>query len=224
MGVFSRLSDIINANINTLLDKAEDPQKMIRLMIQEMEETLIEVRTDSAKVIADKKDIQRRHEFLLSSAADWESKAELALSKMREDLAKGALQEKAKALSDADVIGGELEKLDATLTKLQNDIGKLQQKITDAKARQKTLLMRTKTAQSHLTVKKQLDKTNSNEVMLKFDRFENKLNDMEAQVDSYDTQQRSLADEIGELETEEKINTELEALKAKLKLKDSSPK
>ena len=216
MGVFSRLTDIFNSNINALLDKAEDPEKMIRLMIHEMEETLVEVRSDLAGVIAQRKSVQSDRERYFRLAEDWEAKAELAIKKSREDLAKGALVEKNKALRQVELVDDELATLETTLTKFQDDIVKLQQKIDEAKARQKAILMRARTAESRLSVKKQLERSKSNDVTLKFDRFERRLNDLESQVDAYDYEQRSLADQIEELEAEESIDKELAALKARM--------
>jgi len=137
MSIFSRLSDIINSNISALLDKAENPEKMIRMVIQEMEETLVEVRSGTAKVIAEKKTLSRRAEQLRKQATDWESKAELALTKGREDLAKAALLEKANIQASIEITENDLAKLDKTLDKLSTEIEQLQAKLNDARARQK---------------------------------------------------------------------------------------
>ena len=144
MGIFSRFSDIVNSNINSLLDKAEDPQKMVRLIIQEMEDTLVEVRSTSARLIAEKKDVQRQQQRVEHEVLDWENKAELALSKEREDLAKQALIEKQKAQQAVDSLQQELERVDESLSKLNDEISQLQEKLADAKARQKTIMMREK--------------------------------------------------------------------------------
>ena len=128
MSIFNRLSDIINSNISTLLDKAENPQKLIRMVIQEMEETLVEVRSGTAKVIAEKKTLSRRAEKLRKQAADWEAKAELALSKGREDLAKAALLEKSNIVSSVEITEKDLKKLNETLDKLSVEIEQLQAK------------------------------------------------------------------------------------------------
>ena len=133
MGIFSRFTDIINSNINAILDKAEDPEKMVRLIIQEMEETLVEVRTQSAKLIADKKELNRRIERLRREAEDWDSKAEIALNKGREDLARAALKEKTEATEEAAIIESDLDVIDGNLDKLSGDIQLLQQKLVDAK-------------------------------------------------------------------------------------------
>ena len=147
MGIFSRLTDIINSNINALLDKAEDPEKMVRLIIQEMEETLVEVRTQSAKLIADKKELGRRGERLTREADDWETKAETALANSREDLARAALKEKTRALETAELIANDLGVVEENLLKLGSDITALQQKLGDAKSRQKALIVRSKAAE-----------------------------------------------------------------------------
>ena len=216
MGIFSRFTDIINSNINAILDKAEDPEKMVRLIIQEMEETLVEVRTQSAKLIADRKELNRRIERLQREAQDWESKAEIALSKEREDLARAALKEKQGAEEAMAQIEADLEVIDHNLEKLSRDIAQLQQKLSDAKARQKALIVRGKTAQSRMGVKRQIHDVNIEEAMSRFDRYERRIDDLEGEVEAYDLGQRSLADEIDELETDEKVDEELERLKARL--------
>ena len=216
MGIFSRFTDIINSNINAILDKAEDPEKMVRLIIQEMEETLVEVRTQSAKLIADRKELNRRIERLQREAQDWESKAEIALSKEREDLARAALKEKQGAEEAMVQIEADLEVIDHNLEKLSGDIAQLQQKLSDAKARQKALIVRGKTAQSRMGVKRQIHDVNIEEAMSRFDRYERRIDDLEGEIEAYDLGQRSLADEIDELETDEKVDEELERLKARL--------
>jgi len=137
MGIFSRFSDIVNSNINALLDKAEDPEKMVRLIIQEMEDTLVEVRSSSAKVIAEKKELTRNVERIEADAQQWQQKAELALNKEREDLARAALAERQKALDSADLIKQQLEQVELHLNQLQQETTQLQDKLADAKSRQK---------------------------------------------------------------------------------------
>ncbi len=216
MGIFSRFADIVNANINSLLDKAEDPEKMVRLIIQEMEDTLVEVRSSSARTLADKKDVVRRMERLLAEADDWQAKAELALSKEREDLARQALVEKQKCNESADVMKQELEQLDDQVARLQDEITQLQSKLEDAKARQKTILMRGKTASSRLDVKTKLNSGKINDALSRFEAYERKIDNLEAEVESYELGNKSLADEFADLEASEKVDSELEALKAKL--------
>lgn len=216
MGIFSRFADIVNANINSLLDKAEDPEKMVRLIIQEMEDTLVEVRSSSARTLADKKDVVRRMERLLAESDDWQAKAELALSKEREDLARQALVEKQKCNESADVMKQELEQLDDQVARLQDEITQLQSKLEDAKARQKTILMRGKTASSRLDVKTKLNSGKINDALSRFEAYERKIDNLEAEVESYELGNKSLADEFADLEASEKVDSELEALKAKL--------
>lgn len=220
MGIFSRISDIINANINSLLDSAENPEKMIRLVIQEMEETLIEVRTNSARLLAEKKELLRRNDRLFRQADDWQAKAELALSKGRDDLAKAALVEKATVNDVIAVVDTDLQKLEETLNKLTDEIEKLQLKLNDAKARQKTILMRTKATQNRVTVNRKLNDYSVDEAMNKMDYFEKKIDQMESQIEADTIGKPSLRDEFEELEMEDKIDQELEELKTKM----NSPK
>ena len=216
MGIFSRFTDIVNSNINSLLDKAEDPEKMVRLIIQEMEDTLVEVRSASAKTLANKKDIVSQIAKYESDAADWQSKAELALSKDREDLARAALQERKKSAEAAETLTKELAIVDAQISKLQDEIGQLQDKLADAKSRQKTIIMRQKTASSRLEVKKTLDSTKGDNARGRCEQYERKIDDLESQVESYDLGQKSLQDEFAELEAGDKVDDELAALKAKM--------
>ncbi|OUS52849.1 phage shock protein PspA [Shewanella sp. SACH] len=220
MGIFSRFADIINSNISALLDKAEDPEKMVRLIIQEMEDTLVEVRSTSAKVLAEKKELQRRINRVLEQVQDWQDKAELALSKDREDLAKAALVEKQKATGLADTLNQELAVIDEHIARLKDEVSMLQEKLLDAKARQKTIILRTQTASSRLEVKKQLDSSKIDNAMLKFEQYERRVEGLEAQVESYDLgSKKTLADEFAALEAEDSVNAELAALKAKVKAK-----
>lgn len=216
MGIFSRFSDIVNSNINALLDKAEDPEKMVRLIIQEMEDTLVEVRSTSAKTIAEKKELQRVVARLEAEVAEWQAKAELALTKDREDLARAALAERQKAAEQAVTVNAEIANLDNHISKLQDEVGQLQEKLADAKARQKAILMRQKTVASRLEVRKTLDSSRLHDAMHKFERYEQKIDSLEAQVESYDLGKKTLRDEFAELAAQEKIDSELAALKAKL--------
>jgi|TARA_R110001583_G_scaffold39758_2_gene127376 phage shock protein A len=219
MGIFSRFTDIINSNINNLLDKAEDPAKMVRLIIQEMEDTLVEVRSSSAKTLADKKEITRRVTRFENEAQQWQEKAELALSKDREDLARAALIEKKKSSENAQTLLQDLMHTEEHIMKLQSEISQLQEKLADAKSRQKTIIMREKTVNSRLKVKKNIDSNKVDDALSRFDRYERKIDDLEGQVESYDMGSKSLADEIADLESNEKVDDELASLKAKMKKK-----
>ncbi|MFQ3208785.1 MAG: phage shock protein A [Colwellia sp.] len=219
MGIFSRFTDIINSNINNLLDKAEDPAKMVRLIIQEMEDTLVEVRSSSAKTLADKKELTRQVSRLEQDAEQWQEKAELALNKDREDLARAALMEKKKSSESAQALVDELIHTDEHLSKLQDEISQLQDKLSDAKARQKAIVIREKSASSRLKVKENLHSTRVNDALNRFDHYERKVDDIEAAVESYDLGSKSLADEIAGLASDEKVDEELAQLKAKMKNK-----
>ncbi|MFT5716221.1 MAG: phage shock protein A [Oleiphilaceae bacterium] len=217
MGVFSRFTDIINSNINNLLDKAEDPAKMVRLIIQEMEDTLVEVRSSSAKTLADKKELARQSSRFERDAQQWQEKAELALSKGREDLARGALLEKKKCNENSEALIDELNHVDEHISKLQNEVSQLQDKLADAKVRQKAIIMREKTASSRLKVKRNIDDGRVNDALSRFDSYERKIDGLEAEVESYDLGSKSLADEIADLASDESIDDELAQLKAKMK-------
>ncbi|EAR07843.1 phage shock protein PspA [Reinekea blandensis] len=222
MGIFSRLSDIINSNLNAILDRAEDPEKMIRLIIQEMEETLVEVRSSSARVIADKKDAQRRLDRLQSEADDWEGKARLALEKGREDLARAALSEKQGLLDEIKVVEQEFNALDDHLAHLSEEIAQLQTKLNDAKAKQKTMMMRQKTVSTRMKTRSQLNKDALNDAFEKFEHYERRMDNMESQLEAEDLGRdvkQSLKNEIDSLAQDDSINAELERLKA-----DLSPK
>lgn len=216
MGIFSRFTDIVNSNINSLLDKAEDPEKMVRLIIQEMEDTLVEVRSNSAKAIAVKKDIQRQIDKSTIELNDWQEKAELALSKDREDLARKALSAKHRVVERNDALTKELMQIDEQISKLQEEVVMLQDKLVDAKQRQKSIILRKQTVSNRLQVQKKLDDYRASDASDKFDRYERKIDDLEAQVESYTSTERTLADEFAELESDDAISTELEALKNKV--------
>jgi len=217
MGIFSRLSDIINSNINSLLDKAEDPEKMIRMVIQEMEETLVEVRSTSARIIADKKELVRRNSKLAKQADDWQQKAELALSKDREDLAKAALLEKSAINDVIDLVQEDMKKLDDSLDKLGSEIEQLQNKLNDARARQKAILMRHSATKSRKTVSTKLHSASIDDAINKFDHYEKKIEVMESEIEANEIGNKGISAEFDALEKEGKIDKELEDLKSKLK-------
>ncbi|MDJ0657183.1 MAG: phage shock protein PspA [Xanthomonadales bacterium] len=225
MGIFSRLTDIINANINSLLDKAEDPEKIVRLMIQEMEDTLVEVRSTAAKAIADKKERSRALNYLEQEAIDWEQKAELALRKDRDDLAKAALVEKTKVNERIEALKKEVGAINDHLEKLNEDISKLQAKLNDAKNRQRTLAMRHKAAHSQLKVRNQIHGTKIDDVLNRFENAERKIDEVESEAESLDMgQNRTLSDEILDLERGEQIEAELSSLKKRVAKGESKSK
>lgn len=225
MGIFSRLTDIINSNLNALLEKAEDPEKIVRLVIQEMEDTLVEVRSAAARAIADKKERQRRVQWLEQEIIDWERKAELALEKGREDLAKAALIEKGRLAVQVDVLKKELSTIEQQLDKLSDDISKLQAKLTDAKNRQHSITVRHKTAQSQLRVRSQLHEQRVEDILMRFETAERRIDAMESEAESYEVgRRRGLSEEIDDLMTSEQIDEELQALKARVSKESKSTK
>jgi phage shock protein A len=217
MGIFSRMTDIINSNINAMLDQAEDPEKMVRLIIQEMEDTLVEVRSSSARVLADRKDAARRLEQVSSEAASWEDKARLAIEKNREDLARAALQEKRAIEEEVALVEAELVATDEHIEQLNNEVGQLQQKLDDARARQKALTMRSQTVESRIKVKRQIQREALDDAFHRFERFERRMDTLESQLESMDLGREvppDLAAQISALEEDDRISDELERLKA----------
>ncbi len=217
MGIFTRFSDIVNSNINAILEKAEDPEKIIRLMIQEMEDTLVEVRSAAARSIADKKDLNRKIESFDAEVAEWGSKAELALRKGREDLAKAALVEKSRATGASDVLKQDYFAVDEGLSKLNVDISRLEAKLEDAKVRQKSLLARHKTASSRLAVRKKIHDYKIDDAMIRFEQYTRRIDDVEGRVEAYDLGlPKDLNHEFASLEVEESVQHELDALKQRV--------
>ena len=217
MGIFTRFSDIVNSNINAILEKAEDPEKIIRLMIQEMEDTLVEVRSAAARLIADKKDLNRKLGSFDSEVAEWGNKAELAMRKGREDLAKAALVEKSRAAGASDVLKQDYLAVDEGLAKLNKDIARLEAKLEDAKIRQKALLARHKTASSRLAARKKIHDYKIDDAMVRFEQYTRRIDDVEGRVEAYDLGlPKDLNHEFASLEVEESVQKELDELKQRV--------
>ena len=217
MGIFTRFSDIVNSNINAILDKAEDPEKIVRLMIQEMEDTLVEVRSAAARSIADKKDPNRRLEALDREVHDWDGKAELAMRKGREDLAKAALIEKSRVNAAAVALKEDYLAVEDGLGKLNQDIARLESKLEDAKARQKSLLARHKTASSRLAARKKIYDYKIDDAMIRFEQYTRRIDDVEGRVEAYDLGlPKDLNHEFAGLEAEETVKKELDELKQRV--------
>ena len=217
MGIFTRFSDIVNSNINSILDKAEDPEKIVRLMIQEMEDTLVEVRSAAARSIADKKDLNRKIEALDREKDDWNEKAELAMRKGREDLAKAALVEKSRVAGAVDVLKEDYLTVEDGLTKLNDDIGRLEAKLEDAKTRQKSLLARHKTASSRLAARKKIHDYKIDDAMVRFEAYTRRIDDVEGRVEAYDLGlPKDIGHEFASLEAEELVSEEFDALKERV--------
>ncbi|MCF8482246.1 MAG: phage shock protein PspA [Rhodospirillum sp.] len=220
MGIFSRMTDIVNANLNSLLDKAEDPEKMARLMIQEMEDTLVEVRASAVRMIADKKDLERSLTALEKDAEDWGAKAEFALSKGREDLAKGALVAKRKLADRATAAEAELVVIDESLSKTNGDLGKLQAKLDEAKAKRKSIEIRMQSAQKRVQVRKTLYDGRVDDAIDRYDSLERRIHELEADADVLEMGRTggkvTLEDEFASLRADADVEDELAKLKEKV--------
>ena len=218
MGIFSRTRDIIAANVTDLLDRAEDPAKMIRMIIMEMEETLIEVRASAARTIADQKEMRRHISKLDKLQENWTEKAELALSKGREDLAKAALLEKQKAGDMAERLREEIGALDEALQLSEADIAKLQNKLREARARQSSIVARLESAQNRYKLREMTNGPKIEEAFSRFDTLERRVDFAEGRAEAagMGAAPKSLEEEIADLRSSEKVDAELEALKARL--------
>ncbi len=218
MGIFSRFSDIVNSNLNAILDKAEDPEKMVRLMIQEMEDTLVEVRSAAARSIADRKELGRKVSGLEREADDWAEKAELAVTRGRDDLAKAALGEKTRVESHAEGMRAQLRAVEEGLTKLNDDIARLEAKLADAKAKQRAMITRHNTASRQLAMRSKIHNTKIDDALMRFEQYERKLDDVEGRVEAYDlgAKEKTLHDEFVSLESEDRVELELKQLKEKM--------
>jgi phage shock protein A len=220
MSIFSRTRDIFAANMTELLDRAEDPARMIRMIILEMEETLVEVRASAAKTIADGKDMRRTLGRLDELQFSWTEKAELALSKGREDLAKAALIERQKAADMAEGLKDEIKQLDDTLKSYEADIARLQGKLREARARQNAISHRLESAVTRAKARELLNGNRTEDAFSRFDVLERRADFAEGRAEALGmTGPKSLEEEIAELQSSEKVDAELEAMKAALAAK-----
>jgi len=225
MGIFSRTRDIIAANFNDMLDKADDPTKMIRMIILEMEETLVEVRASAARTIADQKEMHRHCMKLDRLQADWGEKAQLALSKGREDLARAALVERKKAGDMADQLKSEIAVLDDALRAYEEDIAKLQHRLREARSRQTAIAARLESAENRVKLRTLMSTERTDEALARFDQLERRVDYAEGRADALRIAEEgppSLADEIAALAGSDAIDDELEAMKKALGKSDDS--
>jgi phage shock protein A len=222
-GIFSRTRDIIAANVTDMLDKAEDPSKMIRMIILEMEETLVEVRASAARTIADQKEMRRHIDKLDHLTEDWSEKAQLALSKDREDLAKAALVEKRKAADMADQLKSEIQVLDDALRASEGDIAKLQKKLQEARSRQSSLVNRLESAENRVKLREMYNGEKMQDAFSRFEYLERQVDFAEGRADSLNMggEPQSLENQIAALESSDKVDEELEAMKAAMKKGDA---
>ena len=223
MTIFSRITDIINANLNALLERAEDPPKMIRLMIQEMEDTLVEVRSQSVRSIADKREIERKIERLETSGREWEDKAAFALGKGREDLARSALLVKRKLEDQASLLREELAVIEESLARHGEDLARLQAKIDEAKARKSSIELRMKTAKDRVRVRDALHDGRVDDALQRFGSLERRIDELEAGAEVYDMgKAKTLEQEFAELEVDGDVAEDLARLKARVAAESGS--
>ena len=217
MGLFSRMGDIINSNLNAMIDKAEDPEKIARLIIQEMEDTLVEVRTDAARNIAERKELVRKADQYDAKSSEWAAKAELALEKDREDLARGALQAKRQSEDMAEVVRREIDILDEAVAKADADLEKLQAKLDEARAKHRSLAMRSNVAKNQIKMRTSMADNRVGDALARYERMERKVDGLEAQVEAFDLGTgESLESQFARLEADEAVENELTALKKRI--------
>ncbi|WP_019516529.1 phage shock protein PspA [Sphingomonas sp. Mn802worker] len=216
MGIFSRTRDIVAANMAELLEKADDPAKMIRMIISEMEDTLVEVRASAARTIADSKEMRRHIERLSELEESWTEKAELALSKEREDLAKAALVERRKAGDMAQQLRDEVKLLDDSLRASEDDIAKLQSKLREARTKQNAIATRLESANTKARLRELWNGPKTHEAFSRFELLERRADEAEGRAEAMGLTPKTLEDEFNELRSSDKIDAELAALKARM--------
>jgi phage shock protein A len=221
MGIFTRFRDIISANINSMLDEAEDPEKMLKLMIREMEDTLVEIKSACAGVMAAGKRIERELEGNRSRADYWRAKAALAVSKGRDDLARDALIEKRRYTEKAEGLQRELKEHQVLVAQYQDDMVQLEHKLSGAREKQRTLVQRHIHAQRQRQAQEEIRRIDNSEAMYKFEEFENRIERMEAEADLVNFGRKEIIEqELDALIVDEDIENELHHIKSSLS-KDS---
>ena len=216
MGIFTRVRDIISSNINAMLEKAEDPEKLVKMMIREMEDTLVEIKANCASGMATKKKIKREMETVLELAKTWDSKAQLAINKGREDLAREALMEKRRHVERAESLEEELDQAKTLVTQCQSDIMQLEDKLSAAREKQRVLVQRHTNATTKKKAQNQIRRYDTSDALERFDNFQERIDRMEADADLVNYGRKTtLADQFKELEVDEDIEKELAAMKAK---------
>jgi len=217
MGIFTRFRDIISSNINTMLDKAEDPEKLIRLMIREMEDTLVEIKASCAGVMASSKKVQRQLDEVLAREKHWKDRAGLAVNKGRDNLAREALVEKRKYSDKADAFENELIEYKALIEQYQDDIRQLEDKLGTAREKQRVLVQRHIHANGKKRAQQEIRRVDSSEAILRFEEFENRIERMEAEADMVNFGRKpTLEGEFDMLLVDEDIEKELRTLKSSL--------
>ena len=215
MGIFSRFRDIVTSNINAILDHAEDPEKMVRLMIQEMEDTLVEVKSTCAGFMAEQKRLERSVKQVETGAANWQSRAKLAVEKGRDDLARAALAEKQHYTGKVERLNEQLEQTRDLVSNTQNDIAQLEAKLNDAREKQRIIIQRRAAAMNRINTHQKIRRAETSEAFAKFEAYENGIGRLEAQAELTDSlrPKPALREKFTELEHEDSIEQELQRLK-----------
>lgn len=217
MGIFSRFRDIINSNLNAMLEKAEDPEKLIKLMIQEMEDTLVELKASCAGAMANRTRVNRAHETAVENVTKWDKKARLAVEKGREDLAREALLEKRACQEEASNREQEVEHFDNLITQYQKDIQQLEDKLQAARNKHRILVQRHIHASHRKTAQNKIRNADSSDAFVRFEQFESRIDRMEADADLVNYRGSNLDDEFSRMETDEQIEKELASIKETMK-------
>jgi phage shock protein A len=219
MGIFSRLNDVIRSYLNAAVARAGNPQKILRLIIQDMEDTLVKVRASSVQTIAERKDLERRMLQLRDTIEEWTEKAEVAVVRGRDDLANAALQAKVSNIRMLDGLEKQYNVLVSSLARQSEDMEKLQLRLQDAKVRERTIGSLHTTARTRLKLRKKLFDHRLNDALARFEHLDSTLNQIEGKVESYDIgigHSRGLSETLGQLAIESSVNSELAELKVRL--------
>ena len=216
MGILDRVSTLIRANINDLIDRAEDPEKVIRQLLIDMNNQLLQVKTQVAASIADEKRLYQRYQVSQQQADEWERKAELAVEKGDDDLAKAALARRNSAKESADGFHQQWQEQSAQVQQLKDALHQLEQKIQDAEAKRDLLIARSRRAKTETQIRQTLAGIGQSSATSQFDRMEERISEQEArakaaaELDSDTLEQRFAA-----LEHDSSLDGDLAALKAR---------
>ena len=227
MSILNRFSAIVNSNVNSMLDQAEDPRKMVSFITREMEQTLVAIRTESTRFLAARKQLIHKHDQLMAESDQWQQRAELAIEKARDDLAKTALKEKhfyQEAINQCEV---EIKHIDGVVAKLSSDANQLTEKLKFTKARQKVLVLRGHSVKSRMKVRRQLHDTSCDDALNRFEAFERKIDELEGEAESWELGARvhngssdpSLEGQLEALAADDKLDSELKKLKQRIQSK-----
>jgi phage shock protein A len=225
MGVFTRFRDIISSNMNAMLDRAEDPEKLISLMIREMEDTLVEMKASCAGVIASSKKIERQIEEVKLTMKVWKDRADLAVSKGRDDLAKEALLEKRRYTERSKALDREQGEHHGLIEHYQKDIRQLEDKLKSARDKQRSLVQRHMHAMKKRRAQEEIRRMDASEALLKFDDLEKRIDRMEAEADLVNSLRKpTIEAQFENLLVDDEIEKELRMLKSNSKKPDGGEK